>query len=345
MPSSPASSSSGSPPDRIKGYAYARAGVLGNPSDVYHGRALSVVLRDFQAVVSLEESTRLRIEPYEGEEDRIKDLGELVDSIRHQGYYGGNRLIKAAAKVFHDYCLGEGTPLPARGFTARFRSSVPRQVGLAGSSAIITATFRALMDFFSVDIPQALQPGLILSAELDELGITAGLMDRVAQVFEGLVYMDLSREVMEKEGHGAYEPLDPALLPRLFVAHYPGPKKVSGRVHDGLRARWEGGDPEARETVEEIAALATEGRSALLEGNHALFSSLMNQNFDLRRRIMSVSEGDLALVEGARALGASAKLTGSGGAIIGTVESDEMLARIGERLGALGAAVLEPRLT
>ena len=68
----------------------------------------------------------------------------------------------------------------------------------------------------------------------------------------------------------------------------------------------------------------------------------MNLNFDLRCSIMNVSEVDRAMAEGARSLGASAKLTGSGGAIIGMVESDEMMSAVTERLSGLGAVVLEP---
>jgi glucuronokinase len=193
-----------------------------------------------------------------------------------------------------------------------------------------------------VEIPQATQPNLVLSAELDELGITAGLMDRVAQVFEGLVYMDLSEGLMISQGHGGYEALDPHLLPRMFLAHHPGPTKVSGQAHSGLRTRWEEGDQETRDIISRIAELAPEGRSALLSQDYRTLSSLMDQNFDLRRRIMSISEWDLALVDAARELGASAKLTGSGGAIIGIVESQELFDEVRDRLGSLGAVVIEP---
>lgn len=46
-------------PKVARGRAFARAGLLGNPSDGYFGRSLSVVLRDFQATVTLEESAKL----------------------------------------------------------------------------------------------------------------------------------------------------------------------------------------------------------------------------------------------------------------------------------------------
>ena len=39
-------------------------------------------------------------------------------------------------------------------------------------------------------LPQPLRPGLVLSAE-QELGITAGLQDRVIQEYEGVVFMGL----------------------------------------------------------------------------------------------------------------------------------------------------------
>ena len=326
----------------IEGHAFARAGVLGNPSDGYFGRALSGILRNFRATVTLEESDDLRIEAALLDLDVFQDMGHLSESVRRQGYYGGGRLIKAAIKIFHDYCQERDLTLLKGNFSAQYQSSIPRQVGLGGSSAIVTAALRALMSFYEVEISREEQPNLILSAELDELGITAGLQDRVVQVYEGLVYMDFSQDIMEGLGHGAYQSLDPALLPSMFVAHQPGPTKVSGRVLDDVRARWEDGDRDVHETLGRIAALAIEGRDALLKGNHGAFSALMNENFDLRRRIMRIGEGDLALVEAARRLGASAKLTGSGGAIIGVVEGDEMRERIKEKLGALGAQVIEP---
>ena len=326
----------------VEGQAFARAGLLGNPSDGYFGRALSVVLRDFKATVTLEESADLRIEPDPGDLEVFESLEHLAESVRRQGYYGGVRLVKATIRVFYDYCRAGGLALPSHNFTARYGSSIPRQVGLGGSSAIVTAALRAMMDFYEVEIPRKLQPNLILSAELDELGITAGLQDSVVQVYEGLVYMDFSRPVMEELGHGDYEPLDPALLPRVFLAHQVGPAKVSGGVLNDVRARWERGDAHVQETLDGIAALATKGRDALLQGNHEILSSLVNENLDLRRRIMPLAEGDLAMVETARRLGASAKLAGSGGAVIGVVETDAMMREVAGELGALGVRVLEP---
>jgi glucuronokinase len=49
------------------------------------------------------------------------------------------------------------------------------------------------MEFYGVDIPLEAQPMLVLSVEKEELGIGAGLQDRVIQVYEGLVYMDFDK--------------------------------------------------------------------------------------------------------------------------------------------------------
>ena len=53
----------------------------------------------------------------------------------------------------------------------------PRQVGLAGSSAIVYSCIKALMSFFGLgyhDIPKHVLPSVVLSVE-NELGINAGL--------------------------------------------------------------------------------------------------------------------------------------------------------------------------
>lgn len=64
------------------------------------------------------------------------------------------------------------------------------QTGLSGSSAIVSAALSCLLDFYEVRhlIKVEVRPNLVLNAE-KELGIVAGLQDRVAQVYGGVVYM------------------------------------------------------------------------------------------------------------------------------------------------------------
>ena len=81
---------------------------------------------------------------------------------------------------------------------------VCRQIGLAGSSAICYSCVKALMAFYGLtyrDIPKHLLPSFVLKIENEELGINAGLQDRVVQVYEGLVYMDLSISLLNSRGY------------------------------------------------------------------------------------------------------------------------------------------------
>jgi len=325
----------------VEGRAFARAGLLGNPSDGYFGRTLSAILGNFEARVALEESSEIVIAAAGIPPETYHNVDHLVESVSLAGYRGesGISLVAAAIKVFHDYCTGSEILLHDRSFTAAYQTSVPRQVGLGGSSAITTAAFRALMAFYRVDIPKEVQIRLIMSAEVDELGGVAGPQDRVIQVFEGLVYMDFSREVGDR-----YETLDPGLLPPLYLAYWPQGAEASQGVHGDLRARWQAGEPGVGETLDQIAALAAAGREALLAGDHAALARLMNENLDLRRRVMDVAERDVALIERARSLGASAKLPGSGGAIVGTCADGAMRQEVGVALEEMGAVVVEPRV-
>ena len=66
-----------------------------------------------------------------------------------------------------------------------------------------------------------------MRVETEELGITAGLQDRVAQVMEGCVLMDFNKEAVDRTGNGVYSRVDVALLPPLFLAYCLQPEDIS----------------------------------------------------------------------------------------------------------------------
>jgi glucuronokinase len=326
----------------IETRAYARAGLLGNPSDGYFGKTLSIIVRNFGAVVTLYESPSLVIEEQAVDTNRFSSIYHLSEQISLTGYYGGARLLKAAIKKFCDYCEKNQVRLARKNFTLRYQSSIPRQVGLAGSSAIITATIRALMQFYRVSIPQPFLPTLILEVEKEELGINAGLQDRVIQVYEGCVYMDFKKEYMEKHHHGIYESLDPNKLPRLYIAYKTQLGKESGKIFNDIRQRYDQGDQLVHSVLDEIAGLAEKGKEALEKGRTEVLPDLINHNFDLRCRIMRISESNQEMVRIARECGASAKFSGSGGAIIGTYANDAILRKLIIRSKEINARVIKP---
>ena len=217
--------------------AYARAGLVGNPSDGYFGKTISVILRNFAAKVTIYESPEIEIVPSFQDRMKYASMSELVRDVENNGYYGGLRLMKGAVRKFFDYCVLHQVALPERNFSIRYRSTIPRRLGLAGSSALVTAAMRCLMEFYEVEIPKEILPNLILGVETEELGIAAGLQDRVIQVYEGVVFMDFSREIMDAQGYGNYEPLDPGLLPPLFVAYRMDLGQGSEVIHQTVRER------------------------------------------------------------------------------------------------------------
>jgi glucuronokinase len=158
----------------IRRRAYARAGLAGNPSDGYNGKTLSIIVRNHWAEVTLYEWDQLEIVASRNDQSIFRNIAELAGDVSLHGYYGGVRLIKATIKGFYDYCTRQGFKLKSNNFSIRYESNIPRQVGLAGSSAIIVATFRCLFDFYNVEIPINVLPSLVLSIERDELGIMAG---------------------------------------------------------------------------------------------------------------------------------------------------------------------------
>ncbi len=329
----------------IESRAYARAGLLGNPSDGYFGNIIAIIVKNFSTAVSLQESAELRIEPPSRDASVYKNMGELVERIELYGYYGGVRLVQAAIKKFNDYCRGQKIIPKEKNFTIRYESTIPRQLGLGGSSAIFTAVMRALMEFYKVDISLEVLPTLILDAELKELGINAGLMDRVIQVYEGCMYMDLSKKHIDEKGHGIYERLDVNLLPDLFIAYKPSLGKVSGQVLDDIRVGYESRDQFVLDTLRRLAEIAEAGKDALLQGDREQLHDLMNKNFDLRSQIMKISEGNLELIQTARQCGASAKFAGSGGSIIGLYTDEEMFACLKAALEKLQAVVIQPLIS
>ena len=324
--------------------AYPRAGLIGNPSDGYFGKTISFAFGNFCADVVLYETPELEILPSHKDHSRFGSIDDLVKDVRLHGYYGGIRLLKATVKKFYDYCTENHIDLHKKKFTIRYSSNIPHGVGLAGSSAIITACLRALMAFYGVSIARFMQANLILSAEVDELRIAAGLQDRVIQVYEGLVYMDFSKEIMARQGYGNYEALEPELLDNLYIAYRSDLSEPTEVFHNNIRDRFECGDRDVVGAMRFWAGLTDKVKRCLLNGELEKITGLLNANFDRRRKIYRLSEENIQMVETARRLGAGAKFTGSGGAIVGTYENEQMYKELKKKLGQLDIKVLKPKI-
>ena len=321
-----------------RGRAHARAALVGNPSDGFGGKTISVALGEFAAEAIVRPSDRLQIVPAEQDRNVYAGVDELVADVEANGYYGGLRLVKAAIKRFADHCRECGHDFDGRVAVA-YSTSIPRQVGLGGSSAIVIATMRALAASSGLALDPAGLARLALSAESDELGIPAGLQDRVVQAFGGLVYMDFDPEATHP-----FEQLDPALLPPLFVAYRSDASEPSAAVHSDIRARFERREPELIEAMGEVASLAERGRACLLAGDRRGLGELMAANVAARSRIVELDPRHARMIELAGTLGAPANYAGSGGAIVGIAPAGGV-DRLRTAFAAEGCDVVEPRLT
>lgn len=331
----------------VKGIAFARAGLLGNPSDGYNGKTISLIVKNYSACVTLTESQRLTFVPSENESNEFESLTQFASSIDEQGYYGGIRLLKAATKRFFEFCkLTEQSVDGQSNFSIAFHSDIPRQVGLAGSSAIVTAALRALSEWHNLAIPPHLLASLTLSAE-SELGIPAGLQDRVIQAYEGLVYMDFSEAEMQVQHeltYGHYESLDTGLIGRLYIAFASNAGEPTEVLHNDLRKRYNEGDSGVRNAMVKFAELAEQGKQAILQNDSSTLGELIDENYDLRASICQLHVEHQRMIRVARECGASAKYCGSGGAIIGTYFDDDMFAQLEQQMAAINCLCIKPIL-
>lgn len=328
----------------IETYSYPRAAVIGNPSDGYYGKTIAFLFSNFKAEVQLYHTPELSIIPQQLDNTSFNSIHDLVENVNQSGYYGGIRLLKATIKVFYGYCKECNIQLDDRNFTMRYNSNIPLRLGLAGSSAIITACMKALISFYGVAIPKPIQANLVLSVETKELGIAAGLQDRVAQAYEQPVFMDFDKSIMDKQGFGNYEVLDLSKFPNMYIAFRKNLSDGSEVLHNNLRARYEIGEKVVLDSMKQWANLTTKFKESLKRGDHASMHELININFDLRRNLVPISKGNIEMVETARSVGASAKFTGSGGAVIGSYEDEKMFEKLTHALGKKEIEVIKPNI-
>ena len=319
-------------PERVVSTCPARIGMMGNPSDGFQGKTLSFLLDNFRATVTLSAPapplapTAVHISPNPqldpvlfgdaasasaaagSPSQNCGGMGALARHTTVHGYYGGHRLVQAACFTFAKLAMQTGhvERVSRKGVVVNYSTDIPRMVGLSGSSAIIIATFRGLLTYYGLslaDLALTVEelPTVMLDIERRELGISAGLQDRVVQCYGGLVHMDFTLEGVERarrvagtragaaagKGVGAgagagaadsiapppsfpliggtYTPLPPSLLPPLYLAYNIAVGGDSGKVHSTVRERWAARDPVLVSGMQGLAALADRARDVLLE--------------------------------------------------------------------------------
>lgn len=270
-----------------------RAGIIGNPSDIYGG-----------VVVSCSVPARARCRLTLGEEESLpEDL----------------RLWNAAIARF---------PLPSAA-RVEWKTEIPRSSGLSGSTALLAATLACVLqargqsDLLEDRIEYA---ELVRDIERYDAQVMCGFQDAYMITHGGLNCMDFAGKRPDRPGpFGQISPIR-AELPFLLITT--GVERLSGAVHGPLAERWLRGEKRVVEAMEKITALGSFGAGALECEDWDDLALAMTENHALTASVGGSGEPIDLLIERCLANGAmAAKLAGAGlgGTVIALAEDPEDL--------------------
>lgn len=324
-------------PASTVGRCAARAGLSGNPSDALGGVAVAVPVPQLGATVELHDADRLTIRSLDHAGWATVD--ELVQHAQRYGHEGGSRLVSAAIVSLARWCAAHDVPVDPSPFELRWSTDAPRSVGLGGSSAIVIAALRALCARWGVrlDAPQLAR--VALSAEVDELGVAAGWMDRAVQAFDAPTLVDTRGGAEVPSLHVV--DADPRL--ELLVAWDPAGASPSGRLHGRLRERAAAREPAVLSAVGRLVEAALIAAEALERGDRGQLAAAVDQTCAARDDLGALDDGTRRLVRLAAAQEASATSAGSGGAVmvVPPKEAAEVTAQ-GLRASGVEVVMLRP---
>lgn len=280
---------------RIAYSAPGRAGILGNPSDIYGGCVLStsIPLRNYCTIE-------------EAEDWDLPEDTTLWDA--------------AVSRV------------PIKGkWKVTWETQVPRSSGLAGSTALLAATLACV--FEANEMPLGTQSSfaeLVRDIELVEAGVVCGYQDAYMVVHGGVQELDF--EGKHPIDSGPEGKLQPRQLNGEFLLVTTGVERLSGSVHGPMRDRWLAGEKfvqdamiELRQIAKSSSSLDEEGLVKAMKRNFKLIQELGGSGPEIDHLVQ------IAEQNGAKA----AKLAGAGmgGTVICLTDSAEELGNRLKTLG------------
>jgi glucuronokinase len=201
---------------------------------------------------------------------------------------------------------------------------------------------------YRIDISLDDQAELALRVERD-IGINAGPMDRVAQVYEGAVFMDFTKPRSSTacgwRVHGEYTRVETDILPPLYLVWAKDNASESSRIHADVRRRWDAGDADVAESMSRLASLADDVFKAMTARrmNVEELRTSIDTNFDIRRALFgdrALGALNVQLVSVCREhAGCAAKFAGSGGACVVVCENDDRARALRDACDAHGFRV------
>jgi galactokinase/mevalonate kinase-like predicted kinase len=305
-----------------------RAGIIGNPTDMYGGAVLSC---------SVGMRARVRLIPAEGVVLETNG-NELRITSRDDLRPEGDRF--DVARAILDYMR-----LPQLNCRISYESDVPMRSGMSGSTALVVAILQALLAWQGEYPDRYRLAERARHIELNYLEVVCGYQDAYMCTFGGLNYMDFRGKQFYREAEAelfaTVEPLGDYVGELPFVLGFTGVQHASGEVHKPIRERWLDGEAAVVEGYERITEIARMGKKALLLQDWPLLGRLMGENHAIQRDLGGSGESNENLIAAGLAAGApGAKLAGagSGGTIIALWPWEDA-APLEEALHAAGASV------
>eukprot|EP00924_Labyrinthula_sp_SR-Ha-C_P006327 maker-scaffold_31-snap-gene-3.76-mRNA-1 protein AED:0.21 eAED:0.21 QI:83/1/1/1/1/1/4/148/343 len=314
---------------------YARIGILGNPSDGFNGKVISSTVSNFHTEIHIHSCQQFILRD---QQEKIcfpcwKELIKACDQYPQQE--NAIRLLLATCKIFNDN-FQESKKM----FEVSFTTTIPKQSGLSGSSAITIGFLKCLIKLNNYDIPSPIALAkLALSVETEALGLAGGMQDALSQSFDDVVYMDfqsnefVSLPEVKQFLSSKKNPLQFVLVHQdtqhqMFIS-----PKSSGKVHSNIKERYKQGEKLVVEGMKKVATLAERGhlllKSMVNKSDPNLveeFLELINQNYIVRYNMygeLAVAERDRKIIELLRENNICGKLPGSGGCVLGVTKKEK----------------------
>ncbi|MDQ2759813.1 MAG: hypothetical protein M3Y17_05095 [Actinomycetota bacterium] len=92
----------------------------------------------------------------------------------------------------------------------------------------------------------------------------------------------------------------------------------------------------------QLTETAYGARAALLAEDRGGFARCVNASFDARRAMMALHPRHVEMIERARACGASANYSGSGGAVVAVCRDERQLGVVKQALAVIGCDTVRP---
>lgn len=278
-----------------------RAGIIGNPTDMYGGAVLSCSV-GLRACVTITPCDALTLATA-GQECRISRR----DDLRPRGD------LFDVARAILDYMQ-----LPRLACRVEYESEIPLRSGMSGSTALVVALTKGLLAWQDKFPSPYRLAEMARYVELNHLKVVCGYQDAYMCTFGGLNYIDFRGKQFYREAEAelfaTIEPLGPYVERLPFVLGFTGVRHSSGAVHKPIRERWLEGEPEVVASYERITEIARMGKKALLIEDWSLLGELMNENHAIQRALGGSGESNERLIAAALEAGAlGAKLAGGGG--------------------------------